>query len=338
MPISTTEYHTRSFQEAIPPPMNYVSGMAKDQGKDFVLLATTLGQYFEGAFYEALSNLANGGSGGGKMNAVSAKAEARLNNANALSFLRTSRGAYMYTPEQVQQLTQVATQQANSLARAIHNKIIQDMLKNSNKHYEVNQIGDGADKVVGDIEVVINGKSVIYEVKYQLSEGSQVRYEELADGTLFSSGRFADWLAGMKDKYWTYKTRPQQWTYQIRRNALSEFMGMKDGDAEAFRRMLQKGVAENRYMAKNIVYAANLQTGGDQVRAETILDLEALYQYVQMSGIKYVATNQAYFKIMAAEEEIGTFGISKFQAGTPGSEPSLANFNFEMYLAQKLFI
>lgn len=329
-------YHTQSFEEFIPPLAYYYKGQAKEENKAFVELATSLGQAFEGIFYEKLSALAGDK---GKMDSISSNALYRLKQANAIA---TFKGLALEQPD-IAKMLDTVKEQAERLAQKTHNRIVEEMLNNTQKTYSVEQIGGKKDeKVVGDIRATVEGRVVIFECKYQIYEGAQVRYEQLVEETLFH-GKFKQFLAedaekGKNSKYWNFSKTPQQWTYVMRQEALGAFIGDKPFDF--FNYILQKGVKEGTYQKKEIIYASNLIDGGETLRAETILDLEALSQYVKKNDVYFEADKKAYFKIMVAkqEEEIGRFGMSRFEADKVGRDPTAADYQFEMYLAQKLFV
>lgn len=329
-------YHTQSFEEFIPPLAYYYKDQAKEENKAFVELATSLGQAFEGIFYEKLSALAGDK---GKMDSISSSALYRLKQANAIA---TFKGLTLEQPDITKMLDTVKVQ-AESLAQKTHDRIVKEMLNNTQKTYFVEQIGGKKDeKVVGDIKATVEGRVVIFECKYQIYEGAQVRYEQLVEETLFHGG-FKQFLAedaekGEKSLYWNYSKAPQQWKYVMRQDALGAFIG--DKPFAFFNYLLQKGLDKGAYQKKEIIYASNLIDGGRTLKAETILDLEALSQYAKMNDVYFEADKKAYFKIMLAkqEEEIGRFGMSRFKADKVGGGPTAADYQFEMYLAQKLFI
>lgn len=329
-------YYTQSFTEAVPAPAPYQKG--DSENAKFLLVAARLGYYFEGAVYEELSKLAGGG--GGSMQGTAAKAQAALSDPQALGFLRTSAGAFKFTPAQMQELMRTARSQAQSIAAAIDARIRSQM---TSKDYYVSQIGD-AGEIAGDIKAIVEGKTIIYECKYQMASGAKVRWFELNEAQLFGGG-FGEWLAqpAQKKEKWSYKMTPQQWKYMMRMDAMEEYLketGSGEGMRETFRRLMQKGQSgkDKGYDKKEIIYASNIYTGGDNMRAETVIDMDSLIDWVESSDVFFSRSGEgAYFRIQAANKEIGTFGMSHFQKGEPGTDPRAANFEFEMKLAQDLF-
>lgn len=255
-------------------------------------------------------------------------------------------------------------------AKQVSEQIIKDIQKDSEKiEWEVHVIADliGTTKSgktytygnpAGDLQLIINGKSIILEIKWQENPNKMISYfHSVSEDTLFG-GAFRGYLKKNFNLYWSHRFKEQQWKTAIGVNALSNFLLESYGNwKNAVQFLLSKGNAASR---SGIVQDGKVVVHGTSASIE-IADIENLTRAFEKKGLKMTNrnkkitsnTSQRGIKWMLNQEELANFGIRSFygsgmkqtfsakRASTiqKRAEESIdkSRFSYDMYINSKLF-
>lgn len=332
---------TKSFSASVSKPSPSTEYRKKEDEETFKYIATVAGNYFEGCVFEELSLLASGQRS--NMTGAAAAAKRDFQNKKLFGFARTpsingsGSGVALYLGQQVDVLRKNIEESAKITAAGIDKKIRETTKKN----YTVSQKGGGSalgDLIVNIMNNELKDKTIVFELKYQITEGSGVRWFEMTEpGDLFN-GAFISYLSQTtsKEKFWNYKKPQQGFTYDMRMAAMLGFLSSKSGGESAiFQYLLQKGDAlkSEQFDKKEIVYARTTS----ETQVAMVLDLTTISK-LETTIDKTAKEKQASLVFLnRQQEEIASFGMSEFKHDSKTPGPSGSSFEFNLYLAQKLF-
>lgn len=226
----SNEYNTEEFTVNDEP----VPSTTKQIPKEEKMLAAQCGKYFEFAVIQGFRKLSH----------VSVDSEETADS----TVLSTS------ADPTVVALKQSIDAASDAVVRAFDAKFTKEMQA---RDYQVRYIADvttGTGRTIGnptgDIQAVVNGLSIILELKWQTQSGADVAYfHRVSDETLFGSPGFKGYIAdhAFTDNYWNHVYTRDEWKLTLGQKALYEYMETF-GDATAqVQYLLAKGQVAQKY-------------------------------------------------------------------------------------------
>lgn len=210
---------------------------------------------------------------------------------------------YKYDTSDIQKLMKVIQQVAQETARNFYETIKGEI---ENKNFEIDLVGGGGN-LEGDIELIIEGKKIILELKFQISQ-TAVRWFELKEKTLFNGG-FKEFLEKNRNEYWNYKKSPQSWINTTRQQAMMAYLGeLWKGDAAAiWKYILSKCEGIDSKIDKKYIGWAKSNVDGT---SSTVL--ANLNELTPLSNVKMSPGQNASLDFLYQDKPIGNFGMTDF--------------------------
>lgn len=225
--------------------------------------------------------------------------------------------------------------------------------------------GEGSDKKpvmignpVGDVQLIVNGRSIILELKWQESLTTQVHYfHGVSEETLFSGG-FRKYLKANFETFWSHEYGEEDWKKQIGFTALSSYLLQEHKNWESvLTYLLGKGDSPQN---KGIQQDGKFVIHGTSVSL-TIMDINSLAREIlnrtKQLGLKtwkgrstLKGTGIGFYR---GGEEVASFGIKSFYGLGLGEvfktktndlrkskqeeRIDKAKFSYQMFIDQKVF-
>lgn len=96
----------------------------------------------------------------------------------------------------------------------------------------------------GDLQVIVNGKSIVLELKWQQGDGKQIAFFHRVSEDVLFGGLFKGYLKKNFATFWDHRFREDQWKTSIGVNAVSNFLLETYGNWKtAIKWLLAKGHA-----------------------------------------------------------------------------------------------
>jgi hypothetical protein len=235
-----------------------------------------------------------------------------------------------------------------------------ELEKSTKKDVTINTVARvqsiSGDNPLGDLELMINGKRIILELKWQTTRSTKsttpIRWFELVESVLFGGNEFYNFAKGRhkRSNYWSYNTYKEQWIKALNKFVLPKYMDDHHGNyKEQLAYLIHKGKAfemegQEPFDAKYVVHGTQVQLS-IQTTEEFLGSLKTAMeggqrQFSTKVGAKAKDSGLAY--IGGDGEEVASFGVTKLHSDlkepnkkSKKSKNTASEFSFAMYIAQK---
>lgn len=280
--------------------------------------ATTLGLHAENVIINALDR--HPMARGSKTSIPNPKATAALQQAGKPGKL-------------AQSVVDAAAQEAASQILALLERELQEL---DSKTYSLDQTGLAGSSVVGDIGIIVGGKRIVFESKFQTSRSNPTRWFGLASATLFGDDVFKEYLA-MYGLY-LHTIPAERWIPAVQTylaDFLNEYIG-SPADQALF--MIQKGhaIAQSSFDAKYVVHMMGAKGKVTSKIDVTITSMEELEERLSQA----ISRHDSMMYSLAQHDMVNTVaytdssGATLAQAGI--TNKTVEDYTIEFYIAQKL--
>lgn len=221
---------------------------------------------------------------------------------------------------------------AQNAARLIMDLLEKELQDTEKKEYRVDLTGLGGSSPAGDIGIIVNGKKIVIELKYQTSGTHATRWSGLKTSQLFGDDVYMNYLA--QKGVLNNDIEQDEWIETVQ-GYLGDFLSEEVGPAkEQVLYFLQKGQAipKNMYQDKYVVHMRGQTTTVDAT-LQSLEELEASLSGVALSGVP------GSIYSLGAQDKIATVDYTlddevAAQAGI--ATKTKTDFTIEFYIAQKL--
>lgn len=296
--------------------------------------AKIAGFYFEACVYQALQRLLPGAG------------RARYN------YSPQQKGAiYAFNAHKSLSTLKLQIERAAQLCAENFKKEVEASANSKNYTVKVGTIADlgGKGNPTGDLEIIVNGKRIVLELKWQQTTSAMTHWFSLSDISLFG-GAFLNFVRDTKgDIYWNGTVPDDKWQALLGGQGLLDFFndGLSMNDEALLKYLIQKGEAikqvnEKPPDAKYVVHGTKSSmtiTNLDTIADEVANDVAKARVTTQARPNKFLDKDQIGW--LQGQSRIATFGITKFSwpKGTKKEDKTglTTGFTFDLYLSQKYF-
>lgn len=238
---------------------------------------------------------------------------------------------------------------ARITASALHNEVLKTAEKTN---VVVDNIAVEEDSVagnlLGDIQILIDGREITLELKWQNSPSRPTRwFSDLSDATLFNN-KFSEHIQNNAVRFWSNKMKEGFWKKALHQEALPEFLNnFTANPAPLIRYLIQKGQPLSAPEVKTKLVAHASFTGVTITGLDTIE--EALEGSAMKKGPKMIPRRAIVFEDSNGDV-VASFGLSNFRnearvkrarervaEGKAAQLTAASTFAFQLYIDQKYF-